>query len=212
MRFHLVYRGPLKSTGNEPKPKVAAAIRAELSPQLAELWRTHSALQALAIDGYSRRNPQGFMVSPPSPWTPKQEFERHGDYGRMIDLCEEIPVGDKRFKPLVRKSLNLNCELEILFLRQEDPGSLVLQGGDLDNRIKTLFDALRMPSRAELEAAPQVADMLYCLMESDSLVAGLDVSTDRLLFPETDKADEVHLVIAVSLRVLTVTRANACLL
>jgi hypothetical protein len=34
--------------------------------------------------------------------------------------------------------------LNILFLRADIPGKVV-QSGDIDNRLKTLFDALRMP-------------------------------------------------------------------
>ena len=40
----------------------------------------------------------------------------------------------------------LTCGLKILFLRKEGPGKLILQGGDIDNRLKTLLDALKMPS------------------------------------------------------------------
>ena len=49
------------------------------------------------------------------------------------------------FKPLVRRSLSLACALDILFLRHEERYNLMRQGGDLDGRIKTLFDALKMP-------------------------------------------------------------------
>ena len=34
---------------------------------------------------------------------------------------------------------------EIFMLRPEVPGAIITQGGDIDNRLKTLFDALRMP-------------------------------------------------------------------
>jgi hypothetical protein len=54
-----------------------------------------------------------------------------------------------KYIPLIRKSLHLACALDIQFLRHEEPGLLVLQGGDLDGRLKTLFDAMRMPSARE---------------------------------------------------------------
>lgn len=210
MRFHLVYQGPLSASGNKSKPKEAAAIREALSPQLEELWKTHHALQVLSVEGYEPKHFLGLVRGPGGPFTPKQVFE--GDPNSMEDLCAEIPVGAKRYKPLVRKSLSLNCELDILFLRQEDPGGLVNQGGDIDNRIKTLLDGLRMPAVSEQDLAPPSNDMLHCLMESDSLVARLNVDTDRLLFPQSTRANEVHLVIEVSIRVLRVSRANTCLL
>ena len=49
----------------------------------------------------------------------------------------------------VRKSLDLGCSLKVNFLRNESVGSLITQADDLDNRIKTLFDALRMPCVGE---------------------------------------------------------------
>ncbi|MCA1626043.1 MAG: hypothetical protein LC768_07980 [Acidobacteria bacterium] len=50
-----------------------------------------------------------------------------------------------RFVPLVSRDNFMICGLDILFLRRENPGDLILRGGDIDNRIKTLLDALRMP-------------------------------------------------------------------
>ena len=87
-----------------------------------------------------------------------------------------------------------------------------MKGGDLDNRIKTLCDALRMPD-ADVEARyPQAQDHTYCLLESDTLISGLEVETGRLLFPKTEFPNEVHLVIEVSVKVLKVGPWNVCLL
>jgi hypothetical protein len=49
------------------------------------------------------------------------------------------------FVPLVTAELSLLCNLEILMLRRVDPGKLIQSSGDIDNRIKTLFDALQIP-------------------------------------------------------------------
>src|SRR6266849_6098917 len=66
-------------------------------------------------------------------------------------LKKPVLIGGKQFVPLVRQSLALACSLDILFLRREEPGSLILQGGDIDNRIKTLFDALKMPTADDMK-------------------------------------------------------------
>src|SRR5579862_2503966 len=147
MRFHLVYSGPLRASANTPKPLDVMNIRREFSPQLGNLWETHHALQVLRKTG-ARQTTSDIFVTNASPRqmavsNPKQ-FE---------DCLVPIEVGDREYQPLVRKSLDLNCELQILFLRQQDPGELVSQGGDIDNRVKTLLDALRVPSKAEQDRA-----------------------------------------------------------
>jgi hypothetical protein len=80
------------------------------------------------------------------------------------------------------------------------------------NRIKTLFDALRKPSLHEASRAPSAHDPLYCLLESDTLISGFNVSTDRLLTATTEKANEVHLIIEVTIKALHVGSWNICLL
>jgi hypothetical protein len=53
-----------------------------------------------------------------------------------------------RFVPLVTLDLELLCNIEILFLRFGNPGGVINRVGDIDNRLKTLFDALSMPRDA----------------------------------------------------------------
>ena len=55
------------------------------------------------------------------------------------------PLGPFTFAPLVTSETNVVAELSITLLRPESPGHLITQGGDIDNRLKTLFDALTMP-------------------------------------------------------------------
>ena len=110
-------------------------------------------------------------------------------------------------------SLNLACAIDILFLRHEDPGSLVLQGGDIDGRIKTLFDALRIPSEEEEKVGGAPTDNpLYCLLESDSLISDLSVRTARLLGDRTKKPHAVRLTIDITIKVLRVMDQNQCLI
>lgn len=212
MRFRLVYHGALPASANRAKPEDVARIRRELSPQLEYLWQTHHALKVLRTQAWrmkplSRMDTFNAIVSG---LTPQMEAQRQPE--KWVDLCAPIPVDQKLYTPLVREVLHLNCELNILFLRQDDPGKLITQGGDIDGRIKCLLDALRMPSKAEQALFPPSEDKLWCLMESDSLVSALNVETDRLLFPASEKPNEVHLVIEVSLVVLQVYFYNTCLL
>lgn len=49
---------------------------------------------------------------------------------------------------ILRWLLQLYAELDILVLRPEAPGAVIVHSGDVDNQLKTLFDALRRPAEA----------------------------------------------------------------
>lgn len=112
------------------------------------------------------------------------------------------------FAPLATEETRQIVELDIVFLRPEEPGSLITQGGDIDNRLKTLFDALRMPKNdAELPKGDMPRaneDPFFCLLEDDNLITRVNVRTDRLLDQEAGK-NSVLLVIHVRTK-LTETR------
>lgn len=120
-----------------------------------------------------------------------------------------------RFVPLVREETSLLCSLDILFLRRDIPGS-VIDAGDIDNRIKTIIDALRIPRHQnELvgsDAAPGADDdPFFCLLEDDSQVSRLVVETDTLLDPPADgnlDHSEARLMITVEIRPYDVTLFN----
>jgi hypothetical protein len=119
------------------------------------------------------------------------------------------------FSPLITQNNNLACELDITFLRQQAPGQLLGEGGDIDNRLKTLFDALRKPSTQEAQQAliaPRAdEDPIHCLLQDDALVIKANVETDRLLRPANDQFDLVA-IIQVTVVVTRVTWATISLL
>ena len=56
------------------------------------------------------------------------------------------PLSDFKFACLVSSRHKTYAELDILFLRPEPAGQIIKSsGGDIDNRLKTLFDGLRCP-------------------------------------------------------------------
>jgi hypothetical protein len=214
MKFHLIYSGNLPASGNKSKPDAAREIRDKLSPQLKKLWETHAALKELSASALVPK-PHDNIGYGGTPLETSGEvldrYKRTGLANRLVNLCEPIDCGQFKYVPLVRKSLDLNCSLSILFLRQQDPGELVSQGGDIDNRIKTLLDALRIPHKEVQDKYPPTEETIFCLLESDFLVSGLEIETDRLLSPSTDHSHEVHLVIEVTIHVLRVGMWNICL-
>jgi hypothetical protein len=103
------------------------------------------------------------------------------------------------FIPLVTEGIVVRCAIDILFLRPEEPGR-ILQSGDLDNRIKTLFDALRLPANLDEcgGKTPSIDfDPMYCLLEDDKLISEVRVVTDRLLMLPRTKTVSMHDVFLV---------------
>jgi hypothetical protein len=121
------------------------------------------------------------------------------------------PVGAYNFTSVVSSQIELVADLTITFLRPGPPGRIMDESGDLDNRIKTLLDGLKIPNSKN--ALPKDAslkddpDPLYCLLEDDSLITSLTVKSDRLLEPDAP-SDRVVLLIHVRTRPTIGTHFN----
>ena len=111
-----------------------------------------------------------------------------------------ISRGGFTFVPLISPRLELVASLEILLLRPESAGSVLTQAGDIDNRLKTLMDALQVPKDNQIpKGTTPKADgtFFYCLLEDDNLVTSLDISTGKL-YDTVSSNSEVLLVITVT--------------
>ena len=179
MRFHLHYRGTLKSNGSV---KHKHGLRRQFARQLEDLWN---------------RDPL---------------VEREGKRSRFLDpnyvLTAIERVDGHTFSSVVNKKNHLTAELDITLLRPGDPG--VLSGGDIDNRLKTLFDALTIPKMDQIpsgETPDSDGHPIHCLLEDDGLITGVRVVSDRLLEGEV-KDSEVLLVIRVDVSCTKATMVN----
>lgn len=90
--------------------------------------------------------------------------------------------------------------LDILMLRPQPPGH-VISGGDIDNRIKTLLDALCVPQVNQLPDTTQEglkrieqASPVHCLMQDDNLITDVRISTDTLLDVDPNSEDVVLVI------------------
>ncbi len=196
MRFRLTYRGPLKAhrVGDPAAPDKMAphvhAIRRHFHTQMGDIWRNTRALS----EHLSYPSDWGLPALPDGARIP------------LVDIvAQSHQLNGFRFVPLVRKEWHLECLLSILFLRRDQPGTGLVHRGDLDNRLKTLIDALRFPDTPNEAggAVPQDGeDPFFCLLEDDALITGLSVETDRLLDAGLAGEDEstVALVISVEVR------------
>jgi hypothetical protein len=183
MEFTLVYQGPLKANGSI---KEKQDIRREFHKQLAELWKQEPLSSRVQDNPILLKNVVTYNMPPTHSTSVIQRVDAF------------------QFMPLVSSKLYLVAELDITFLRPEPPGRIVTQGGDIDNRLKTLFDAFRIPKESkEIPAGdtPGVNENpFYCLLEDDNLITKVSVRTDRLLKPCNDSSF-VELLIAVRTKI-----------
>ncbi len=214
MKFTLTYDGELASNGSAAQKWT---IRHKIHPQLAELWATNTSLRRLRSEAIVPKEGTTFSVARYAIGPPADDFSVRAPGANEVDLCVPLDIAGRKIIPLIRGSLSLACALDILFLREEDPWILT-KGGDIDNRIKTLFDGLRMPSLDDMRHGQPQSDPLYCLLEEDSLVSNVSVRTARLLTGEENRPDGkparnfVRLIIEVTVIVTHVTPVNVILL
>jgi hypothetical protein len=184
MQFRLVYQGPLLAEKADPAIQSRRRlhkheIRRSFHRQLGELWRTHHILNGLQTQYLQVDRDTGQQVSA----------------SVMDNLAKSYGTHGIKWVPLVNEIWGAVCSLDILFLRREAKGRIV-QTGDLDNRIKVLFDALRIPRNHELPdeitASPdREPNPFFCLLSDDSLITEFRVTADRLLVPAEDAPSEL---------------------
>jgi hypothetical protein len=176
MKFTLYYRGPLKPNGG---PKDKHVIREFLHPQIRDLWEHMplSHMKEKLLD--PKRNPD----TPP------------GGNNLLLDCCGHT------FACVVSKRLHTTAKLNITILRPEQPGNILAQSGDIDNRLKTLLDALTIPPHAnQLPKSFTPSDdqkPFFCLLQDDALVTEISIRTLRWLNPDAISKAEVVLLINV---------------
>ncbi|SRR5258706_1941706 len=181
MRLVLHYRGPLKANAG---PAHKHELRRHFHHQLKKLWS------------------QKPLVEIPQ-WIHPVKDPDHYHFLRSLPPFT--------FAPLVTEEVNAVAELSLTVLRPEAPGGLITSSGDIDNRLKTLFDALAVPPQSNAlppGVTPEADENpLFCLLEDDKLIIAVSVRTEQLLESVTDSS-LVDLTIAVQTRVTRNTMDN----
>ena len=179
MRFTLTYDGPLHVRGKAPAKQ---AVREVFHPQLAELW------------SYEPLVHSQFLLSPGGQKNPNEIYEP--------GLSVLTTVGAQVYAPLVSRKLKLNAELEVLLLRAGPAGSVLTGHGDIDNRLKVLFDALSVPTLQQAQPCSgglgTETQPLHTLLEDDDMVTRVNVDTARLLGDYPD--GHVRAIVRVDVR------------
>lgn len=195
VNFRLTYHGPLKAASQSDTRRLEKhQLRVCFDKQLQQLYTSKIGLMDHELANLR---------------------EKYGDkVGMSVKESPIVKRGKFACLSLVREKLNLVCDLDILFMRREEPGALVGGGGDLDNRIKVLFDALRVPQDDNevrgIDIGNEDYRLLVCLTEDDKLITGFRVTTDRLLEPENNPSEKnnVHLIINVEVKATKLTTEN----
>jgi hypothetical protein len=194
LNFTLIYRGalPAESRGSS-RVKEKHVLRKAFHKQLKELWRVQPTLVKMAASNVS--------IPGAAP----------GQYVTFLEAtANKYARCGFRFIPVIAPEQSLSCDIDVLFLRRDHPGNLIRSGGDIDNRLKIIFDALRMPDKCdELPTTQTDADEnpFFVLLENDSLITKVTVSSDRLLVPleAGEHIHNVHLIIRVTVNVIAVS-------
>lgn len=185
VQLRLTYQGVLLgSNSNSTRVNHKHELRKCFHRQLKRFWEVHPSISKVTLE--DAKNPSTHYMIIPCLST---RYERNG----------------YNFVPLVSGFFGLDCSVHILILRQDAPGGLI-KSSDLDNRLKTIFDAMRMPKDgSELGKYIVPGDdekPFYCLLEDDSLVTQVTLETDTLLETVSDPPDgnDVRLIVRVELK------------
>ena len=173
LEFRLAYQGLLlASDEDDTKSKHKHDIRRYLHKQLVKLWETKEPLNSFRGSVFTMEE-GGIRVT-------ETGAER---------IAGTHSYNGKSFLPIVRKEWSLVCALDILILRRDY--FPIINSGDLDNRVKTLLDALRVPKPNEFSEGDEKP--LCCLLEDDKFISELKVTADLLLAPPEQIVDSPHI-------------------
>ena len=183
VKFRLFYEGPLYGAKGDAQDGQKDrrrghkhAIRMSFHRQLKRFWQTHPWLKE------SRAGWDVLGIERPQVrhWSEAPYMWEH--LAALHNTCGH------RFVPLVCEQFKLLCEMDVLLLRRDRPGG-IFQSRDIDNRLKILFDALRMPKNGmEIgdENFTDDEDPCFVLLQDDSLINNVTVETDELLAPQSE--------------------------
>lgn len=168
MELLLTYSGPLPACqGEEKHTDQKHLIRQHFSRQLKKKFE-----QLPTLIHWSQAVTVGKLVN--------GAFEMDAHDKHTFAFCEVETCGYKGLA-IVNSYNGLACHLDIEILRRAIPGGVLTAGGDIDNRLKPLLDALAMPLRPNQVPGSMwgKGERLYCLLADDSLVSKLTIDIQR---------------------------------
>ena len=179
VEFRLIYDGELLGASKtDTRSAQKHEIRRVFHHQLKQLWQVSPNLREWVCHD------------------PQMNVRKTADV-----LAARFIFNGVSYIPLDFDGSGVACKIDVLMLRPDQPGRTVIQSGDIDNRLKTVFDALRLPKVGEVGEPAGGETPFYCLLEDDSLINHISVTTDLLL--GNDRPNDVRLILTVNLWPIT---------
>ncbi len=177
----LNYRGPLPNSRSNGAKLAKTRIRQQLHHQFDGLCRNSDLFRDALRDDLAHATIK----------SGDQRAEVSGaPYGSFYIVEFR---GGVQFVPLLSRWNRRVCELTVQLWRRADPGEILDPGGDVDNRVKTLFDGLRIPhSEDEIHPTAGTFGRCFCLLEDDALITKLTISTHKMYRPIEGDEDTTY--------------------
>jgi hypothetical protein len=134
----------------------------------------------------------------------------NGDDALIPALASEFERFGYRFVPLLRRNNHMVCRIDMLLLLRQTPYGPMLNG-DLDNRVKTLLDGLRMPGqRSEMgpgDTGPTADETeFFVLLEDDASICEFQIRTDQLLAPKRPDQASRDVIALLEVQIMNANR------
>lgn len=176
MELSLRYRGLLPAAGTDKRVREKHAIRQELSSQIESYCEQSHRLKRLIADVGKLQTPK----------REKDQFDVERPLSDGSKFWWRWPLCGYNFVPLVTQVLEAHVELRMRLYRKNV--GILFQGGDLDNRLKTFFDALQVPKEeSQVPKGERVSSKeaewlpIFCLLDNDNLITKLSIESFKLL-------------------------------
>ncbi len=203
MDFTLKYAGELLSDRAKHANQAKHQLRKHFREQLDQQWQQNAFLKRCAEIQLQQAAKRGKWYEVDRPIAPDRT------------LFWGFEMGGYDFVPIVNHVHLVHCHMAIRMHRPKEHGGILYEGGDMDNGLKVIFDALSMPQHQEQVVETRnskESKTFHCLLESDELITKLSVETFRLLSPGECGDNYVEMDIDVHIEPIYPMNANLSML
>ena len=202
MKLTLRFRGELPCNGSAEEKH---AIRLQLHSQLQAYWQKDSRLRDISKD----------LKSLQVPTLKSSRFEVIRPIQGQKNFFWRYPLCGHNFVPLGTSVRESHCHLSLRFYRRTEDEGILFHGGDIDNRLKTFFDALQVPQASEQmptstrnpQGDQKEWPAMFCLVDNDRSITKLTIESFILLtgIPSECKHPENYAEIDIDVEIVPVT-------